>query len=318
MPRIPVAQLSINAVLRKQPFLLREKAISTTRSGADLMRLVLGDRTGSIAGIMFEASSHVYDSLTSGQGVEVTGRVEEFRNALQIRIDQIAPTKLDPLSEYLPASSRPLDEMQQELDGLLAGVRQPDLKRLLKAIFGDAATYKAFCQAPAAKTFHHACVGGLLEHTLGVARLVRTAQSLHPEMDYEMALTLALLHDVGKLRAYDPQSFALTEDGSLLGHLYISASMVEQAMSRLDGFDARLQQMVIHGLLAHHGRLEHGSPVAPMTVEAIVTHYADVLDATAKGAIEHLARADMETEAFTGWSEMHETRLYRGLFGSQV
>ncbi len=316
MPRTPVAQLSINMTLRKQPFLLREKSISTTRSGSDLLRLVLADRSGSIPAIQFDASPYLYESLETGQGVEVTGRVEEFRGSLQIKVEQINPTELGDLGEYLPIAHRPIEEMEQELAGLLATVRQPDLQRLLRAVLGDPKTYAAFVQAPAAKFFHHACLGGLLEHTLGVARLVLAASALYPEMNRDLALTLALLHDLGKIDAYDPLSFELTEEGNLWGHLYITAALVERALDGLEGFDAGLRRLVIHGLLAHHGKREHGSPVVPMTLEAIVTHHADMLDASARGAIDHLARAEVETEAFTGWSDMHETRLYRGSEGA--
>jgi 3'-5' exoribonuclease len=316
MPRTPVAQLGINMMLRRQPFLLREKSLSTTRSGTDLMRLVLADRSGSIPAVQFDASSYLYESLATGQGVEVSGRVEEFRGSLQIKIEQIFAAELGDLGEYLPVAFRPIEEMEQELAGLLASVRRPDLQRLLKATLGDAETYAAFVRAPAAKFYHHACLGGLLEHTLGVARLVQAASHLYPEMDRDLALTLALLHDLGKIRAYDALSFDLTEEGNLWGHLYITASLVERAIDGLDGFDPELGRLVVHGLLAHHGRREHGSPVVPMTIEAIVTHHADALDADARGAIDHLSRADLETEAFTGWSDMHETRLYRGAEGS--
>ncbi len=318
MPRTPTAQLSINMNLRKQPFLLREKSISTTRSGSDLVRFVFADRSGSIPGVMFDTASYLYDSLEPGQGVEVSGRVEDFRGSLQIKVEHIMPTDLGDLSEYVPVANRPIEEMKVELDGLLAGVRQPDLRRLLKAIFGDEALYEDFCRAPAAKFFHHACLGGLLEHTLAVARLVDTAAWLYPEMDRDLAITLALLHDLGKVRAYDHQSFDLTHEGALLGHLYMTASAVERAMEGLEDFDTDLGRLVIHGLLAHHGRLEHGSPVVPMTIEAIVAHQADDMDANARGAIDHLTRADVESEAFTGWSDMHETRLYRYGYGDYM
>jgi 3'-5' exoribonuclease len=316
MPRTPVAQLGINMMLRRQPFLLREKSLTTTRSGSDLLRVVLADRSGSIPGVQFDASPYQYDALTAGQGVEVSGRVEEFRGAPQIKIEQITPTELGDLAEYLPVAHRPFEEMEQELAGFVAGVRHPALKRLLGATLGDPAIYKAFVRAPAAKFFHHACLGGLLEHTLGVARIVQAASGLYPEMNRDLAITLALLHDLGKIRAYDPTSFDLTDEGNLLGHLYLTAAMVERAMDQVEGLDDEMRRLVIHGLLAHHGRREHGSPVVPMTVEAIVTHQADMLDANARGALDHLGRAEMDTEPFTGYSDMHETRLYRGAEGA--
>ncbi len=315
MPRIPIAQLGLHTTLRKQAFLLRERSLNTTRSGTALLRVTLGDRTGSLPGVMFDASPYLYESLEVGQGVEVTGRVEEFRGSLQIKLEHLAPTELVALDEYLPTAQRPMDEMRAELDGVIHTVRHPDLRRLLDAILGDKEIYKSFTQAPAAKSYHHACLGGLLEHTLAVVRIVLAAHSLYPEMDHDVALTVALLHDLGKITAYDQISFDLTKEGSLWSHLYMSASMVEQAIDKLEGFDPELRLRVVHGILGHHGRLEYGSPVVPMTVEAMVIHHADALDADARGAIDQYARGEGEAEAFTEYSNMHATRLYRGADG---
>lgn len=312
MARIPIAQLFVNATLRRQPFLLREKSLGTTRSGSNLLHVVLGDRTGSIPGVMFNASPYLFDSLTPGEGVEVSGQVEEFHGMLQIKIDRIVPTKLENISEYLPTAQRPIEEMQQELDALLATIHQPDLRRLLDKFFGDKEFYHAFSHAPAAKLYHHACIGGLLEHTLAVTRVVLATCSLYPDMNRDLALVIALLHDIGKIHAYNPQSFDLTEEGILHGHLFIGTAMVDRAIESLEGFDRELRLRLIHGLLAHHGRQEYGSPVVPMTIEAIVVHQADMLDANARGAIDHLTRTEANGEVFTEWSNMHDARLYRG------
>lgn len=312
MARIPVAELKLNTILRKQAFLLRDKVVSTTRTGNPMLRVTLGDRTGAISGVMFDVPAHVADSLVVGGGVEVTGKVSEFRDQLQVNLERIVATPLPNLEEYLPSARRPIAEMEAELDALLADITQPDLARLLTAILGDPETYHAFTHAPAAKVNHHACIGGLLEHTLSVARLVLTACDLYPELDHDLVLTVALLHDLGKIRAYDPVSFQLTEEGILWTHLYMGASAVEHAIDALPGFPVELRLRVVHAILAHHGRLEHGSPVVPSTLEAIVLHYADHLDGDARGAIDQIARTPADGGAFTDRSLMHETRLYRG------
>ncbi len=313
MPRIPVDQLKLNMTLKKQAFLLRDKNVITTRTGSLMLRVTLADRSGSLPGVFFDVPNYVPDTLVVGQGVEVTGRIGEFKDVLQVNIERIDPVKLVALDEFLPTARRPLNEMKQQLDALLASVQQPDLARLLHAIFGDATFYDAFCRAPAAKSYHHACVGGLLEHTLAVARLTTTACALYPELDHDLAITVALLHDLGKVGAYDPFTFNLTEEGSLWTHLYMGASHVERVIGALPGFEADLRLRVVHAILAHHGQLENGSPVRPMTLEAIVLHYADNLDGDAQGAIDHLKRDDKDTGAFTEFSAMHETRLYRGM-----
>jgi len=312
MARIPVAQLRLNAMLRKQAFLLRDKILSTTRVGNSMLRVTLADRTGTIAGVMFDVPAHVAESLVVGGGVEVTGKVGEFRDQLQVNLERIVPTPLPNLEDFLPSARRPIEEMEAELDALMADITQPDLARLLVAIFGDESTYRAFTRAPAAKVNHHACIGGLLEHTLSVARLVLTACDLYPELDHDLVLTATLLHDLGKIRAYDPVSFQLTDEGILWTHLYMGASVVEHAIDALPGFPAELRLRVVHAILSHHGRLEHGSPVLPSTLEAIVLHYADHLDGDARGAIDQIARTPAEGGAFTDRSLMHDTRLYRG------
>ena len=173
MARTPVAQLRLNMTLKKQAFLLRDKIVSTTRAGNPMLRVTLADRSGTVAGVMFDVPAHIADSLTIGGGVEVTGKVGEFRDQLQVNLERIVPAALPNLEEFLPTARRPIEKMQAELDALLADITQPDLARLLTTILGDKDTYHAFTHAPAAKVNHHACIGGLLEHTLAVTRIVK-------------------------------------------------------------------------------------------------------------------------------------------------
>ncbi|MHB9033518.1 MAG: 3'-5' exoribonuclease YhaM family protein [Anaerolineae bacterium] len=311
-PRTNVSNLALNMALRKQPFLLREKTIYTTRTGSPMLRVILADNSGTIAGILFDAPAHLADSLVVGNGVEVTGKVTEFKDQLQVNLERILPIDLDNLTEYLPSALRPLDEMLAELDALLADVRNPHLSRLLSLLLDDINLRPQFIQAPASKVNHHACVGGLLEHTLSVTRLVLTACDLYPNLDRDLAITVALLHDIGKVRSYDPKTFGFTEDGALWSHLYIGAALVEQTIGNCPGFPNELRLRVVHAILAHHGKLENGSPVLPMTLEAIVLHYADNLDGDTRGAIDHMQRDEANQGAFTDRSMMHDTRLYRG------
>jgi 3'-5' exoribonuclease len=314
MPRLPIEGLQPGNSIKKQAFLLREKTLTATRSGSALLRVVLGDRSGSIPGIMFDAPVPLFQALKVGKGVEVTGKVEEYRDAPQIRLDGIAPTEIADLGDFLPSALRPIGEMQRELDSAIDSVTQPGLKGLLVSLLGVGASNRAaFREAPAAKRMHHACRGGLLEHTLSVVSLTEAACRAHAELNRDLALTLAILHDLGKVRAYDPTTFELTDEGSLWGHLYISASMVEAAIVEVTGFDPQLRLRVVHGILAHHGTLEHGSPVVPMTPEAIAVHHADAMDADLQGAAETLGRPEAQGGAYTGYSQMHDTRLYRGL-----
>ena len=316
MPRTPVALLRSNMSLSKQQFLLREKSVTVTRAGSPMLHVTLADRTGSIAGVYFDVPGHVPESLIVGRGVEVTGRVGEYRDQAQITLERIMPAELAELAEFLPVASRPLEEMQEELFALRESIADPQLSRLLDAVFDDASLEQAFVQAPAAKYHHHACVGGLVQHSLGIARFVDAACLLYPQVDRDLAITTALLHDIGKIRAYDPMSFDLTEEGSLWTHLYMGASFVEHVIDGLAGFPPELRLRIVHAILGHHGKLENGSPTVPMTLEAIILHHADNLDAQVQGALDHFGRSQGDDAPFTDRSHMHDTRLYRGAGGT--
>ena len=312
MARIPVESLRIGQDLHGQTFLLRSKQLATARNGSPYLRVNLADRTGIIPGIQFDVNPTVADSLAEGQGVIVWGRVDEYRGQLQVNIDRMGPAQLDALQEFLPLARRPMAEMLDEFEALLASIEHPDLSALLTAIFDDDVELRAaFEQAPAAKTYHHACVGGLLEHTLSVVRIIESAGSVYPELDRDLVVTAALLHDLGKIWSYDPLSFQMTPRGSLLSHVYMSAAYVEQRIREIDGFSPDVALRLLHALLAHHGRLEYGSPAVPQTLEAMVLHSADKLDGDARGALDAYARSD-GTGAFSEYSTMHETRLYQG------
>ena len=312
MPRVPVAQLGLNMRLKKQPFLLRDFVLRPLRNDQTLLLVTLADSTGAIGGAMHNAPTATVNALRDAQGVEVTGYISAHRDRLQVTLERIEPVELSGLQDFLPTARRSMEEMVAELDALLADITDADLERLLSAFFDDPEIRGAFIKAPAAKRFHHAYIGGLLEHTLAVARIVITAADLYPEMDRDLAITIALLHDIGKVRAYDPVTFDLTEEGVLFNHLSVSAMMVSEAISAIQGFDEELRLRVIHGVLAHHGELDRGSPVRPRTLEAMVVHYADNLDGDAQGAIDHLERSDEAGGHFTERSMMHEGELYRG------
>lgn len=310
MPRVSVAQLRIGASISKQTYLLRDKSVGTTRAGSAMLRVTLADRTGSVPGVLFDVPGYVADALVVGRGVQVTGRVGEFRDQVQISIERIEPAELAHLEEFLPVARRPREEMELELAALRDGIEDPQLIALLDVVF-DAATYEAFVTAPAAKSLHHATLGGLLEHTLAVVRLALETAGRYEEIDQDLLVAAALLHDIGKIDAYDPVTFAITTEGALYGHLYMSAARVERAMAQTPGLSLETRRRLIHAILAHHGKLEYGSPVLPMTLEALVVHHADQMDSAVRGAWEQLQGEGGQGD-FTGSSMMHDTRLYRG------
>ena len=181
-------------------------------------------------------------------------------------------------------------------------------------IWGTPEAQDEFFEAPAAKLYHHACVGGLLEHSLDIARQVIVASRRSDELDRDLVATVALLHDIGKIESYERKGgmFDFTDVGRLLGHIYVGAARVDQAISRIEGFPEELRLRVIHAILSHHGELAKGSPVTPRTPEAIALHYADNLDSSLRGWVDHVDRQPSKEVAWTSRSGMHDVELYIG------
>ena len=191
--------------------------------------------------------------------------------------------------------------MEADLRELIATVREPHLHALLEFVLGDGTeTWAKFREAPAAKSFHHSYRHGLLEHSLSVAQAVSAISATFPGIDRDVAVTGALLHDIGKLEAYcgDPLPIEMTDAGRLLGEIPLGYYAVRRAIEQLDGFPPALAQAVLHIILSHHGALEHGSPVVPCTREATLVHFCDNLG----GRLGSFDRLEAELAEGARWS----------------
>jgi 3'-5' exoribonuclease len=195
--------------------------------------------------------------------------------------------------------------MQAELDQLVAGIGDPWIRRLLEMLFvEDPLLRAAFAKAPAAKSLHHVCLGGLMEHTLSVAAMADRACAHYQEMNRDLVLAGVLLHDLGKTAelAYQ-RSFTYSDAGNLLGHIAMEADWISQAVAQIPDFPEQLRLMILHIVLSHHGRLEYGSPVLPKTPEALLVHYLDDLD----GKLEAMFRAIREDAGQGSWTPFSRT-----------
>jgi 3'-5' exoribonuclease len=313
MTRLNVSELRAGMRLEKSQFLLASLHQATDRNGDDYLRMTLRDKTGDIEARYWRVPEGVTDHLSVGDGVAVSGQVTEYRGTAQVSVNGVFPCELEDVGEFLPTARRPQQEMVDELQRLISSIKNPHLRQLLKEVLGDETFQERFFRAAAAKTMHHACVGGLLEHSLDVARQVVVISRRYPEVDRDLAATVALLHDVGKVDSYVFKgSFDLTDEGKLLGHIHLGASLVERAIERIDGFPDELRLRVLHAILSHHGEKAKGSPVTPRTPEAIVLHHADNLDASVRGWVDHVHRESPDGVSWTGWSDMFEGELYVG------
>lgn len=263
-------------------FLVARKTLAETKAGKPYLAMTLMDRTGEIEARVWDNAAGFDDHAAVGNYVLVQGTAKSFRDQLQLGIvflEQVDAQSVSP-ADFMPASRRPVAEMQAELQEYIASVSDGGLQELLLAIFtGD--TLDQFSTAPAAKRMHHAYLGGLLEHTLSVTGLAVRIADHYPGLDRDMLLTGALLHDLAKIIefSYAAPPFDYTDQGRLLGHLVLGVDMVRRAALPIQGLSPERLDQVCHLILSHHGRHEFGAPVLPMTQEALLLHHLDDMDA---------------------------------------
>ncbi|NLM37510.1 MAG: HD domain-containing protein, partial [Firmicutes bacterium] len=276
-------------------YLVLDSQWRVARNGSPFAALRIGDRSGEIALKVWEITEPVFDQLQKGKVIRLEAVAKNFNGILQLEANGREPFfqvctegEYDP-DVFLPGLSGPhLEELWAVVDETRGGLQQSAYRLLLDYFFGGEEFRRRFSFAPGAMRIHHAYRGGLLEHTVGVVTLCRTAAALYPEANRDLLLTGALLHDVGKLESYTGElTFVGTDQGKLIGHLVLGVQMVETAIAAIratkgeGAFPPQLQMPLIHLILSHHGELEWGSPVQPALLEACLLHHADHMDAEA-------------------------------------
>jgi 3'-5' exoribonuclease len=264
--------------------LLVVRADARTRGdGTPYLRLVLGDRTGQLTAMVWDQVDAVASLCVAGRPVHVAGRYElhpRFGSQLALRgLGEAAPGTYD-MADLVAGAPRAAETMESDLRELVATVQAPHLRLLLDRVLGPRTeTWERYRRAPAAKHYHQAYVHGLLEHSLTVAQGVSAMASTFPGIDRDVAVTGALLHDIGKLEAYtsDPASIDLSDDGRLQGEIPLGYYRIRREIEALPGFPPTTAKALLHIILSHHGALEHGSPVVPCTREAWLVHMIDNL-----------------------------------------
>jgi 3'-5' exoribonuclease len=262
-------------------FLVHEKEIRNTREGKPYLRLELGDRSGTIEARMWDQFESAVKDISRDDFVKVQARVEIYRNKPQLSLQQLRLAKPDEidLADFLPQTKENVEKLYEQLQEFAVSIANPWLKKLVAAIISNPAIAAKYKRAPAAKVMHHAYLGGLLEHVLSLCGLAKLAAVHYPELDADLLLTAAILHDVGKLDelCYE-RAIAYTVEGQLLGHIVMELETVSKAMDAIEGFPPKLKTVVQHLLISHHGQYDFGSPKLPMIREALVFHYLDDLD----------------------------------------
>ena len=286
-------------------FLVHEKEVRNTREGKAYLRLELGDRSGTIEARMWDQFENAAKDINRDDFVKVQARVELYKNRPQLSVLQVRlarPEEID-LTDYLPHTKHDVEKMWAELLRHADSIADPWLKKLVVSIISEPETIRCYKRAPAAKTMHHAYLGGLLEHVVSLCEMSRRVAAHYPELDVDLLLTAAILHDVGKLQelCYE-RAIGYTTEGLLLGHIVMEVETVSKAMDRIENFPSALKTVVQHVLISHHGQHEFGSPKLPMIREAMVFHYLDDLDSKLAAVRVALATpsGDDEWSAYSG------------------
>ncbi|MHC4778701.1 MAG: 3'-5' exoribonuclease YhaM family protein [Planctomycetota bacterium] len=291
------------------------------RNGSRYLHLILKDRTGSVNARRWDARREETEDLHPGDIVRIGGFVETFRGRPQVivrRIEGASQGEGDP-SDFFAAASRAPEIMLSELREILKKVENPHLQSLIEAFFADEEFVERFSSAPAATRIHHAYIGGLLEHTLSMARFAVGTASHYPILDRDVLLTGVFLHDLGKTEELSVTPMVdYTDRGKLLGHIEIGTRLLEGKAEGLDGFPRGLLDVLTHMILSHHGRLEYGSPKLPMTPEAVTLHLLDNLDAklAAIEALKDGGDGGIWTEYVRGFERAFYVGGEEGLAGS--
>jgi 3'-5' exoribonuclease len=293
------------------PFALRSKEMRAARTGDAYLALELADRTGHVPAVWFRPEREG-TAIPVGAVVRVRGTVTSFRGTKRVSVESLrAAESWDP-EDLLASGPRSPEELSGEFKALVAGVKDGALRRVLRAVFGDRPLFDRFCSCPGAQSYHHAYRSGLLEHTVAVATLCRSLSEVYTDVDGDLLVTAALLHDVGKCDelAYDT-AIEFTDEGRFLGHVLLGVRRIHDAAMRSRTQIAPERLMLLeHAVLSHHGELEWGAPKRPSTVEALLLHHADNLDAKAAGFTALLGGASRAEESWTDSANLFRRPLW--------
>jgi 3'-5' exoribonuclease len=296
-------------------FVVASKQAKPKKSGELYLALTLVDRTGHIDAKMWDNVSDYLDVFEQDDFIKVRGLINKFNGRFQLTVHKLRSlqeAEVD-FNDYLPRTTKDIDQLWRELGEFVENFKNADLKALVKAFMADPQIERAYKSAPAAKTLHHAYIGGLLDHVVSLLRLCDLAARNYPEtIDRDLLMTGAFLHDIGKIHELSfARTFGYTTRGQLLGHMIIELEMLHEKIVQVAGFPAEYKTLLEHLIISHHGKYEFGSPKMPMFPEALMLHYLDDLDSKMESM-----RAHFEREPETDWTS-YNTSLERPLLNTR-
>lgn len=294
-------------------YLVRDKRLARTRKGDAFISITLADRTGEVEAKVWEGAEELSSLFHQGDILEVEGIAGSYRGQTQIRVSGLKVRKGEvDQSVFLEAAPGEPSEMMKSLREILRGVKNLHMKVLIDRFLGDRHFVALFEKAPAAKNFHHNYLGGLLEHTLSVCQMAQQVAEHYPQLDGDLLVAAAFVHDVGKIRElkFDLQ-IDYTDEGRLVGHLVIGAAMVDEKLGQVKDFPRELAIRLKHLILSHHGQYDFGSPKVPKFLEAFALNLIDDLDAKING-LGRFMEKDLQEGAWTDFNRLFERYLLKG------
>ncbi|MGB7063411.1 MAG: HD domain-containing protein [Candidatus Zixiibacteriota bacterium] len=296
-------------------FVLRKQEIRDTVDGQKFLKLELGDRTGRIDGVVWDNADQIYDLAQTGDVVKIKASVTTYKEMPQLKVEKLRKAKEEEidLSDFLPASERDLDSLYDEFEEAVSSIQNPHLRSLLELLLKDSSVMEKLKVTPGGKLWHHAYVGGLLQHTLRVVQVCEKAASMYELVDRDLLITGALVHDIGKISSYSARGFFdYTDEGRLIGHIVSGNELIDRKIQMIEDFPSELALRLKHLVLSHQGQLEFASPVVPKTLEAIILHYADELDAKAD-AFSHIIKTQKSKgKRWSDWVNLINRYIYLG------
>ena len=300
-------------------YLVKKKVVAQTRQNKTYLTLMLSDKTGAVEAKVWDNAEKISGKFKEGDIVKIKGQATTYRNQLQIQINGIEQSK-SPIdyTVFQESSAKDISKMLSELKKLVHRIKNGHLKLLIEAFLADHQFISKFKRAPAAKNFHHGYFGGLLEHTLSVSQLSEQIATHYPELDGDLLLSAAILHDIGKI---DELNFELNIDysnqGRLLGHIVLGVLMVEEKIKTIKDFPDELSLRLKHLILSHHGEFEFGSPKRPKFLEAFALHLIDDLDAKIAG-LGKLIKEDRQEGQWTAFNALFQRYFYKKSFSDHT
>jgi len=302
-------------------FLVRGIQLSVRKDGKPYLMLKIGDKTGVIDCKIWDQIDEFTDRFSVDDFVKIKGVITSYQGIKEINIKQLEKLEDNVVNirDFVAISRHDTDEMDRELYSIISNIKNPYLRRLLTLFYEDKAFMELFKIAPAAKDIHHAFLSGLLEHSIEVACLCIDIKRHYEDVDIDLLITGAILHDIGKIRELKyKKGFDYTDEGRLIGHILIGAEMVDEKIGQIKDFPPKLAMLVKHMVISHQGTYEWGSPKMPQTLEAIILHHLDDLSAKVNIVRKVFEKETREKGDFSGFNKALGRYLYKSRYMDPV